>query len=49
MVVDWVMTGRTRAARDPRCLMPQGLELGGSNKWMGGKVYSVNKVLKGGW
>lgn len=49
VVVDWVMTGRTRAARDPRCLMPQGLELGGSNKWIDRKVYLVNKVMKGGW
>lgn len=27
--------------------MPQGLELGGWNEWIDGKVYLVNKVLKG--
>lgn len=49
LVVDWVMTAAPKAARDPRCLVPQGLELGGSKKWIDGKVYLVNKVLKGGW
>lgn len=29
--------------------MPQGLELGGSNKRVDRKVYLVNKVSKGGW
>lgn len=29
--------------------MPQGLELGGSNKRMDRKGYLVNKVSKGGW
>lgn len=32
---------------DSRCLVPQELELGGSDKWIEWKVYLVNKVVTG--